>query len=529
LCAALRSISYSAPSRPKRNAAAEPRARRRLPTLVDAARRLRVADPFTAALAVSVGDTLRSASGVMALYRTLHLLVGRTSIVGVTQFGKVGRAVTQILGDEYLDLYVLAATAFVFTILGAVGVASVVDLASIILGLLAVLAFSQIRTRRHIASIVETQRANPLARFKTAFPQNLIERRAAATDVLLIGLSMSRTVQGTARTDMRRTLVNGGRVRVLVMDPTDDALIRAVSGNSSMWQSAERLKARILGTLDELSDLRVSTAGRLEIRVAPFTPMMGVNALNLSGPDGVIVVQHYEYKPDAEASPIFELKVEDGFWFNHYAAEANRMWEDGIAWPLSEQQVLTRAYRPSFGEAFGPELQDAMSQASSILITGIARNGLVNSSYSALEDMLRKGCQIRFLLVDPDSDAAVYAANRYYAERSPDSVRERTRQTIRLLGELHRAAGNISVRLTGHPLALGVVATKQKLEDNTVRSALFVEYYPYRASGKEPKFVLLPTDGYWYERFRGEAEALWDDADDIDLNDVSPRRKTQAS
>jgi hypothetical protein len=29
--------------------------------------------------------------------------------------------------------------------------------------------------------------------------------------------------------------------------------------------------------------------------------MMGINALNLSDPDGVIVVQHYEYKPAAEA------------------------------------------------------------------------------------------------------------------------------------------------------------------------------------------------------------------------------------
>ena len=429
----------------------------------------------------------------------------------------LSRAVIRIISDEYLDLYVLAVTAFVFTILGTVGVASVTDLASIILALLAVLALSQIRTRRHVASVADSHRADPLALFMKAFPQDLIERRAAATDVLLIGMSMSRTVQGTARTDMRRTLVNGGRVRVLVMDPTDDALIRAVSGNSSLWPSADRLNKRIIGTLDELSDLRRSTGGRLEIRIAPFPPMMGINALNLSDPDGVIVVQHYEYKPVAEAAPIFMLKPADGFWFNHYAAEANRIWEDGIPWPLSRQQALARASRPSFKVAFGPELQQAMSQAGDILITGVTRNGLVNTNYSKFEEWLRKGCRIRFLLIDPDSDTVTQIANRYYAERSPDSVRERVRQTIRLLSELQSAAGGISLRLTGHPLAMGLIATDSTSGRISDGSTLFLEYYPYRASRGEPKFVLQSSDDFWCQHFLDEAEALWDSAVDFPL------------
>lgn len=457
----------------------------------------------------------------------LRRRVARTSIICVTQFRWVRRVVIRVVSDEYLDLYVLAVTAFVFTILGTVGVASVANLASIILALLAVLALSQIRTRRHVASIVDSQRTDPFALFMKAFPQDLMERRAAATDALLIGMSMSRTVQGAARTDMRRTLVNGGRVRVLVMDPTDDALIRVVSRNSSLWPSAERLKGRILGTLDELSDLRRSTGGRLEIRIAPFAPMMGINALNLSDPDGVIVVQHYEYKPAAEAAPIFALKAADGFWFNHYAAEANRMWEDGIPWPLSEQQALARASRPSFKDAFGPELQQAMSRARDMLITGVTRNGLVNANYSKFEELLRNGCQIRFLLVDPDSDAVVQTADRYYAERSPDSVRERIRQTIRLLSELQCTVGGISLRLTGHPLAMGIIATDSTSAGSSEGSALFVEYYPYRAAGREPKFVLQPADDHWYEHFLGEAEALWANAAEFSLNDISSHRHTE--
>jgi hypothetical protein len=39
-------------------------------------------------------------------------------------------------------------------------------------------------------------------------------------------------------------------------------------------------------------------------------------------------------------------------------------------------------------------------------------------------------------------------------------------------------------------------------------SALFIEYYTYQARG-EPKFILQPADGQWYENLWQEAEAFW--------------------
>jgi hypothetical protein len=62
------------------------------------------------------------------------------------------------------------------------------------------------------------------------------------------------------------------------------------------------------------------------------------------------------------------------------------------------------------------------------------RNGKV-------EDWLRSGCRIRILLIEPSSDAIGVAAERYYAERSPDSTRERIRHTLPLLAELERSTG----------------------------------------------------------------------------------------
>lgn len=420
-----------------------------------------------------------------------------------------------MLEDEYLDLYLLAATALVFTILGTTGVASGADLASMVLALLTVLALSQIRSRRQIAAIAGDRRLDPFSLFAADFPADLIQRRASATDLLMIGLTMSRTIQGSSREDMRRTLLHGGRIRVLLLDPTDDSLLIQALSRHGANLSLQRLRSRIQSTLGELTSLQTSTKGTLEIRVAAAMPSMGINAIDSGGARGVLVVQHYQHRPPAEAAPIISLEAGDGSWYGHFLAEAERMWQDGRAWPLDVGQSLARAPRPVFVDAFGPELGASMSGASDLLITGVARNTLLTSGYGDFETWLRRGCRVRFLLLNPSSDDAVScAADRYYAERSPGTLRERISHSLRLLDELGRSAsGALSVRLTSHPLSMGVIAVDSTPTLRSGTSAIFAEYYTYQAPG-EPKFVLQPADGRWYDNVLGEAEALWDGAAD---------------
>jgi hypothetical protein len=195
--------------------------------------------------------------------------------------------------------------------------------------------------------------------------------------------------------------------------------------------TAGRLRQRIETTLDELGDLSASTGGDVEIRVAPFAPQVGINAIDVGSPDGLIVVQHYEHRPMAEAAPIFSLRASDGVWYEHFAAEAERMWADGIPWPAEPEKSLRRAAHPLFTEAFGPELALTMNNAKELLITGVTRNTLIRSNYNNLEDWLRNGCRIRKLLIDPSSDAIAVAAERYYAGRSPGKTRQRAREGAR--------------------------------------------------------------------------------------------------
>jgi len=260
--------------------------------------------------------------------------------------------------------------------------------------------------------------------------------------------------------------------------------------------------------------------------VASFPPMIGVNAIDLGNPDAMIVVQHYEYKPVGEAAPIICLKAADGLWFEHYAAEANRMWEDGSPWPLSTRDVLSHSSRPPFLTTFGAGLDQTVSGARCLLVTGVTRNTFVNAHYAKLEELLRNGCQIRFMLIDPDCSAINAAADRYYAGRSARTVADRSRQTIQLLGELRRAThGDISLKLTRHPLAIGVICVDTSPAQPAESTSLFAEYYPFQSQG-ETKFILQPSDGHWYKYFIAEAEALWTAAAEVALDDPPPASTT---
>jgi hypothetical protein len=423
---------------------------------------------------------------------------------------RVRRAVTRIVTDESLDLYILAATALAFTVLGVTGVSNIADLASIILALLAFLALSQIRSRRNVAAIARAQRADPLSVFSTAFPADLSERRAAAADLMLIGMTLSRTAQGAPRDDMRRILLRGGRIRALVLNPSNGELVTQAAFHHGGSLAPERLKARILSTLDEFTSLRDSTGGQIEIRVASFALTAGINAIDAKNPGGVLVVQHYEHRPPEEAAPIICLRANDGFWFSHYLAEAERMWQDATPWPLDPARALAYTARPTFLESFGPDLERSIDRARDLLITGVARNTFLNSNYGKFEARLRDGCRIRFLLTDPSSDHAVSsAADRYYVERSPEIVRERINHTLRLLDQLRRSSGgDLTVRLTAHPLAIGIIAADSTPDLRSTTSAIFAEYYTYQTLG-EPKFILQPAEDQWYDDILGEAEALW--------------------
>ncbi|PWK86568.1 hypothetical protein C8D88_105617 [Lentzea atacamensis] len=246
--------------------------------------------------------------------------------------GRVRRAVRAFVTDDNLDLYLLVVAGFVFTVLGITGLVGLEKLASAVLALLAILAISQIKSRKLTQQITRT-RTGAVA-LRAEFPADLIDRRARASDILLVGLTMTRTVQGM-RTDLPAILKTGGRVRVLVLDPGDESLMVVADRHRPHSQGVEHLRTRIRATLDDLTALRGRHGGRLEIRVLSSIPSAGFNCLDAHRSNGVVCVQHYEFHPEGEAAPIMVFSKNDAPWYQRFGDEAERLWESGADWPSS--------------------------------------------------------------------------------------------------------------------------------------------------------------------------------------------------
>jgi hypothetical protein len=67
---------------------------------------------------------------------------------------------------------------------------------------------------------------------------------------------------------------------------------------------------------------------------------MEMTIMNEGDKNGLIVMQHHEFKALGEDEPIIQLKADDDYWYNHFIAEAKRMWEDGKPWRWTANQII---------------------------------------------------------------------------------------------------------------------------------------------------------------------------------------------
>ena len=200
-----------------------------------------------------------------------------------------------------LELYFLIMAGLAFSALGLTGLVGQEILAPATLALLAVLAFSQLRTRRELTSIYGTQRMRRTALFESRFPPELGARRAAASEYLYIGRSMARTAF-TKSAECARIIARGGIVKVVVADPTDDELIAAIA---RVWRrdTPAHLRRRIYGTLHELASIQPDGPGSLEVRVLSAVVHTSMNIIDPHSVDGLLVIQRYEQQAPGKSGP----------------------------------------------------------------------------------------------------------------------------------------------------------------------------------------------------------------------------------
>jgi hypothetical protein len=130
---------------------------------------------------------------------------------------------------------------------------------------------------------------------------------------------------------LERMLAKGVHVRFLLMDPNDETLLKVAVLPNAIVTTPMALRRRILASIVDIEDI-VAIRGNMELRVCSFIPSFGANAIDIGRSDGVIFVQHYEHQPRVESAPIFALNAPDGYWYDRFRAELERMWNDSRPW-----------------------------------------------------------------------------------------------------------------------------------------------------------------------------------------------------
>lgn len=229
-----------------------------------------------------------------------------------------------------LDLYALILAGTIFTVLGVQGIADPKTLSSVILAVLAVMAFSQVRTRKQLR-IGEAGDLSSL--FGTDFPEELYERRASTGgDYTFVGTSGHRTI-GTGRRDFAAMAARGASLRFLVLDPDLPGLVEMAARQNSLTRDPVRLEQRIRATLSDLRELQATAPDLIQIRLLPHVPGYGINLFDATKAKGVAFIQMAGFSSDKEPGPIFRVSGGDAYWFRHFVDEVQRLWDTSLEIP----------------------------------------------------------------------------------------------------------------------------------------------------------------------------------------------------
>ncbi|MEX2221159.1 MAG: DUF5919 domain-containing protein [Candidatus Rokuibacteriota bacterium] len=200
---------------------------------------------------------------------------------------------------------------------------------------LAAFAFSMIRLRRDVGALNANRSGLPSI-FMDRTPTDVIDSIKVARDLFLVGVSLDRTLRN-AYTPLEGFLTNGGRLRVLVVDPRSDSSIRIADRRAYQEHGLEQRRNHILASITAFRDLRRRTRGALEIRV--IDDPLAFGATMIDGDDLTaatrIVVQHYSFKKRAasEPNPVFIVRPSDQQWFLDFKEELDNPWQSATAWP----------------------------------------------------------------------------------------------------------------------------------------------------------------------------------------------------
>jgi hypothetical protein len=233
-----------------------------------------------------------------------------------------------------LDIYVTIVIALVVSVLSFFEILPNSKVSSLLLAVLAILAFNALQTRVAVEGASFQQGRGP--EFLDDFPAELRQHRESAKDLYLIGVGLTRTIE-TSYTAFERSLKRGARIRVLLTDlSADPAALDAQSQPSR--PSAEEIASEIKQSLGRLGKLKEATQGNLSVRTTRSALKFGLNFIDPSSSNATLYVQLYSYRLGGESRPIFVITQRHGEWLECFRHQAEALWSDAVEYDFGKAE-----------------------------------------------------------------------------------------------------------------------------------------------------------------------------------------------
>lgn len=189
---------------------------------------------------------------------------------------------------------------------------------------------------------------------------------------------------------------------------------------------------------------------------------------------------------------------------------------------LLEEQDKTPPASRYFLE--NPSMRRFFQRAHQVDMLGVTLASTIDVNFSEIKTGLRRGCQYRVILADPDSAGFETAVVRSQVSRG-EVYKSKIVNSIKILSVLlegaqrEGASGSIEIRLLQHATSFGIKVFDAKEKSGRI----YVEFYPYQTM-PVPFIELKPDqDGEWFPYFARQFDSFWQLAQPITNNRLVPQ------
>lgn len=260
------------------------------------------------------------------------------------------RATVDFIIDNASILVTLGATAYIVVRqLISTTKLSTDDLTTAVIGVVGLLALSELieryqrlntidKTTKQIWELLRnrlTDRPSALAFFHKL--PDLDGYVQGANQIDLCGVVLTSAINRQL-SNLREQLIQGAKIRILVIDPNSPALITAEARSEE--PSGSYYRSKLDTTFQDLAYLHQfqvklgqTAKGSFEARVIPYTPSFAVYSFDASRSTARLIVEIYPHVTGWGETPVFDLMPgRDGKWYEYFVKQFEFMWERADKW-----------------------------------------------------------------------------------------------------------------------------------------------------------------------------------------------------